>query len=54
MKPDGRNVEVTVRAIYNESGEPMDSAPHPQQELHVDLGEKAEVNDILRMKKEAE
>ena len=54
MKPDGRNVEVTVRAIYNENGESMDSAPHPQQELHVDLGQKADVNDILRMKKEAE
>ena len=54
MKPDGRNVDVTVRAIYNEKGETMDSAPHPQQELHVDLGQKADVNDILRVKKEAE
>ena len=31
MKPDGRNIPVTVEAIYNEEGEAMESAPHAQQ-----------------------
>lgn len=48
MKPDGSNPEVTVRAIYNEDGEPMESAPHPKQKLYVDLGVSADVMDILR------
>lgn len=48
MKPDGRNVEVTVRAIYDEKGQPMESAPHPQQILYVDLGMEADRYDILR------
>lgn len=31
MKPDGRNVTVTVRGLMDEKGEPMESCPHPQQ-----------------------
>ncbi len=50
MKPDGSNPRVTVRAIYDDGGSPMGSAPHPQQKLHVDLGMKAEKYDILRKK----
>ena len=48
MKPDGRNVEVTVKGIFREDGESQESAPHPQQKLFVDLGGEAEVYDILR------
>ncbi len=48
MKPDGRNLEVTVRAIYNEEGAPIESAPHPQQLLYVDLGVELKPYDILR------
>ncbi|MBR5583476.1 MAG: U32 family peptidase, partial [Lachnospiraceae bacterium] len=36
MKPDGRNVEVNVKAIYDEEGNPMESCPHPKQKLYVD------------------
>lgn len=50
MKPDGRNVEVTVKAIYDEKGESMESAPHPQQVLYIDLGMELEQYDILRRK----
>lgn len=50
MKPDGRNVEVTVRAIYDENGESMESAPHPKQVLYIDLGMELEQYDILRRK----
>ena len=48
MKPDGRNIPVTVEAIYNEEGEFMESAPHAQQRIYVKLNETPEVFDILR------
>ena len=38
MKPDGRNVLVTVKGITDEDGNTMESAPHPKQVLWVDLG----------------
>ena len=49
MKPDGRNVLATVKAIYDEEGQPQESAPHPKQILYVDLGEILEPYDILRL-----
>ena len=48
MKPDGRNVEVTVRGITDENGIPQESAPHPKQILYVDLGTELSPYDILR------
>ena len=48
MKPDGTNLLVPVKAIYDEEGNSVESAPHPQQKLFVDLGGEAEVYDILR------
>lgn len=50
MKPDGSNVEVQVRRIVNEKGEDMESAPHPQQVLFIDLGMELDELDILRRK----
>jgi len=50
MKPDGRNVEVTVVSIRNEDGQEQESAPHPQQKLTVTLSDEAEKYDILRKK----
>ena len=50
MKPDGSNVEVQVRRIVNEKGEEMESAPHPQQVLFIDLGMELDELDILRRK----
>ena len=52
MKPDGRNVEVTVIRIVNEAGEEQESAPHPKQVLYVELDRQAEVFDILRRKEQ--
>ncbi len=49
MKPDGRNVSVVVEAMYNEKGEAVDSAPHPQQTLWIKLSETPEVYDLLRV-----
>jgi putative protease len=48
MKPDGSNIKVQVRAIYDEEGNSVESAPHPQQKLYVDLGEEIQEYDLLR------
>ncbi|MEF2763855.1 MAG: U32 family peptidase [Mediterraneibacter sp.] len=48
MKPDGRNVEVTVERILNEEGGEQESAPHSKQVLYVKLSECPEKYDILR------
>ncbi|MDO4329939.1 MAG: U32 family peptidase [Lachnospiraceae bacterium] len=48
MKPDGRNLEVPVKSIWNEDGEPQESAPHPKQILWVELDAPLEQYDILR------
>lgn len=50
MKPDGENRTVTVRRIVDEQGQEMESCPHPQQVLFIDLGEPLELYDILRRK----
>ena len=50
MKPNGDNIEVTVRRIVDEDGKEMESAPHPQQVLYIDLGQPLELFDILRRK----
>ena len=50
MKPDGENVEVTVKRIINEEGEDQESAPHSKQVLYIELeGGQASPYDILRM-----
>jgi len=54
MKPDGRNVETKVLAIYDENGEEMESAPHPRQALYLQLDAGADEYDILRVKGKAE
>ncbi len=48
MKPNGDNVEVTVKRILTEDGVEQESAPHPKQVLYVDLGIKVDAYDILR------
>ncbi len=52
MKPDGRNIQVTVRRILDEEGNEMESAPHPQQVLYIDLGMELDAFDILRREEE--
>lgn len=48
MKPNGDNIEVTVKRILTEDGMPQESAPHPKQVLYVDLGIQVDEYDILR------
>ena len=52
MKPDGQNVEVTVKRILNEDGEEQESAPHSKQVLHVELSETPAQYDLLRRQEE--
>lgn len=52
MKPDGRNVTAVVQNIYDEDGQPQESAPHPQQMLYVRLDQEAAEYDLLRKKDE--
>lgn len=53
MKPNGDNVRTQILAIFDEeSGEEVQSAPHPQQKLKVDFSIKPDKYDILRVAKE--
>jgi putative protease len=52
MKPDGRNLTVTVQRMTDEKGEPIDSCPHPQQIFYVDLGVEMDEYDILRRRED--
>lgn len=52
MKPDGRDIEVAVEAIFDEEGNAMENAPHPKQKLWIKLGAMAQEGDILRRKEE--
>lgn len=52
MKPDGRDLEVTVRAMTDEEGRPMESCPHPKQKIYVDLGIELSPFDLLRRQDE--
>lgn len=53
MKPDGRNLRAVVKGIFDEEGQSMESAPHPQQVLYVELDAEVSVYDILRRREEA-
>ena len=48
MIPDGTNKEVVVRAIEDEDGRAMESAPHPKQMVYVDFGEEIKDGYLLR------
>jgi putative protease len=54
MKPNGDNISVTVKRIVDEEGNEMESAPHPQQVLFIDLGQPLETYDILRRSEQEE
>lgn len=50
MKPDGRNIAVTVEAMYDDEGTAVDSCPHSRQSLWVKLSETPQAYDLLRQK----
>lgn len=49
MKPDGRNITTVVEALYDEEGNEVESAPHPLQVLYLQLSERPEQYDLLRV-----
>ncbi|MBO4458056.1 MAG: U32 family peptidase [Butyrivibrio sp.] len=49
MKPDGTDVKVTVKGMYNEKGEAVENCPHPKEVIYLDLSVPAERYDILRV-----
>ena len=53
MKPDGSNVFTKVIALYDEEGNEVESAPHPQQILYLHLSVCPEVYDLLRTKNDS-
>lgn len=50
MKPDGENIPTLVEKIFDENGEEVESAPHPKQELYLQLSNQPEQFDLLRVK----
>ena len=50
MIPDGTNKQVVVKAIEDEDGRAMESAPHPKQMVYVDFGEEIKDGYLLRRK----
>lgn len=49
---DGTNLQLQVKAIYDEEYRPMESAPHPKQKLFVDFGQRLPIGCIIRRKEE--
>ena len=50
MKPSGDTIETTVKRITDKDGVDMESCPHPQQLIYVDLGIQMNSFDIIRRK----
>ncbi|MCD8020476.1 MAG: U32 family peptidase [Clostridiales bacterium] len=50
MIPDGTNLYLLVLAMEDEKRMPVESAPHPKQEIWIDLGRKLEPGWLLRRK----
>ena len=49
MKPDGENLDAEVFSLTTENGETVESAPHPKQVLYVEMDQRADIGDILRV-----
>lgn len=50
IKPNGDTIETAVHGITDAEGNEMESCPHPQQLIYVDLGTDLNIYDILRRK----
>lgn len=49
---DGSNLELVVNGIRDEKGVDMESAPHPKQVLHVNVGRELPIGCILRRRED--
>ena len=52
MVPDGRNLVLPVLAMENGDREPVESAPHPKEEIWIDFGRRLEPGWLLRRKEQ--
>lgn len=52
IRPNGDTIKTIVKRIRDEEGNDMDSCPHPQQSIYIDLGVKLYPYDILRRKED--
>lgn len=50
MKPDGRNILVTVEEMYDQDFEAVESCPHSKQKIWLKLSEMPCEGDLLRVK----
>lgn len=50
MLPDGTNLQRRVLALEDENRQPVESAPHPRQEIWIDFGEPLAEGWLLRRK----
>lgn len=50
MLPDGTNLQRSVLALEDENRQPVESAPHPKQEIWIDFGEPLAEGCLLRRK----
>lgn len=48
MQPQGDNFVMTVKEIWNEEGERVPNAPHPQQILHIPMPQPVESWSMIR------
>lgn len=48
IKSNGKNVEFVVQKMYNEVGEPVQAAPHPKQDIYLDIDIEILENEIIR------
>ena len=49
MKPDGSNIRTAVLSMHNDEGEAVESCPHARQIVYVELADKPEPYDIMRV-----
>jgi putative protease len=54
MKPDGTDVKAAVKAMYREDGTSVESCPHSKEIIYLDLSEKPDKFDILRIESKEE
>lgn len=48
IKSNGKNVEFIVDKMYNEEGEVIQEAPHPKQDIYLDIDIEILENEIIR------
>ena len=49
MKPDGSNIRTAVLSMHNDEGEAVKGCPHARQIVYVELADKPEPYDIMRV-----